>query len=133
MKPQISSNRTGVRKKEAQWELQDESPGAFSLPKPGGGVGEGGGSSLRTTQEEGTAPLPPPTPPTAPPDPAEELAKAEIREWLEWAHLGAVNYLVRTYPAARLWEAIDDFEAATPPRGHFIPRDRTAYFRSLLK
>jgi hypothetical protein len=128
MKPQISSNRTDVRKKVAQWELQDESPGAFSLPKP---VGVGGGSTESTSGEKGTTPLPP----NPPPNPAEILEKAEIREWLEENHISCINLLLRNYKVDRIMEAIEDFEAATDRHRHpqFMPRDRTAYFRSLLR
>jgi hypothetical protein len=128
MKTTSSSQNTGARKKVGQWELQDESPGAFSLP---GKVGVGRSSTESTYGEKGITPLPP----SPPPNPADELEKAEIREWMEENRIGCINLLLRNYSNGRIREAIEDFERAIDRHKHpmFIPRDRTAYFRSLLR
>jgi hypothetical protein len=114
-----------------QFTLQEENPKAFS---PEEGAGEGRGSiSIKDDKDEGYTPHPPPTPP----NPGEEAEKAEIKAWLEDHNIGCRNLLLRTYTAARLNEAIEDYEQVTNPEwgkgDRFHPRDRTAYFRSLLK
>lgn len=112
-----------------QFTLQDENPKAF-LPAE---AGEGRGIDIKEREDEGYTPHPPPTPP----NPGEEAEKAEIREWMEDNKIGCRNLLLRSYTAGRLREAIEDYEQATNPEwgqgSRFVPRDRTAYFRSLLK
>jgi len=69
--------------------------------------------------------------------------RAELRE----RAVGCPNYLLRNYSWERLTEALSDFDDALagqrPPggtqrgivatRSPFMPRDKTAYFRSLLR
>jgi hypothetical protein len=97
--------------------------------------GEGDNNNLFKDIEDRVSP-PPLTPPIVPPAPAPPTLSQKCREWLGMNHISGVNSIMRAYPPELIFEAIEDFERAVHPAWtsqRFVPRDRTAYFRSLLR
>jgi hypothetical protein len=137
-----NSSDTGVsRKKRAQgiqWQLEDENPGQNCFKGGLRGVGEGGGTNhpLKLVDKPPEIPPPPTQPQYAPAKKAfqeDPLVLAMMQDWLESHGITCINLLLRSYTVERLKQAISDFERATRYPSRFIPRDNTAYFRSLLK